>query len=145
MCVRSIVASFLLTAIGSISAQSVFALAAQPLYTELGGETKVTAFIKDAVAMWEQNPVLAEAFQSADPQRLQTQLVQQICALSGGGCVYKGRDMKSVHAGMDVTAAQFNALAEDLQTAMTKNAVPFSAQNRLIALLAPMKRVIVTK
>ncbi|TAF99309.1 MAG: group 1 truncated hemoglobin [Betaproteobacteria bacterium] len=145
MSVRSVVTSILLIAVGGFGAQVALAQTTPPLYADLGGEAKVTAFIKDAVALWEKNPVLAEAFQSADAERLQGQLVQQVCSLSGGGCTYKGRDMKSVHAGMDVTTAQFNALAEDLQTAMTKNAVPFGAQNRLIALLAPMKRVIVTK
>ncbi|TAG43650.1 MAG: group 1 truncated hemoglobin [Betaproteobacteria bacterium] len=145
MSVRSVITSILLIAVSGFGAQVALAQTTHPLYADLGGEAKVTAFIKDAVALWEKNPVLAEAFQSADSERLQGQLVQQVCSLSGGGCTYKGRDMKSVHAGMDVTTAQFNALAEDLQTAMAKNAVPFGAQNRLIALLAPMKRVIVTK
>lgn len=36
------------------------------------------------------------------------------------------------------TTAQFNALAEDLQFAMDSANVPFRAQNKLLAKLAPM-------
>lgn len=53
--------------------------------------------------------------------------------------------MKEVHAGLKVTNAQFNALAEDLQIAMERNSVPSYVQNKLVAKLAPMQRAIVTK
>ena len=70
---------------------------------------------------------------------------EQFCAALGGGCTYTGGDMKSVHAGMNVTNAQFNALAEDLYHAMTTVGVPYHTQNKIIGLLAPMQRDIVTK
>jgi hemoglobin len=46
---------------------------------------------------------------------------------------------------LKVNRAQFNALVENLQDAMAKNDVPSRTQNRLLALLAPMHRDIVTK
>ena len=39
----------------------------------------------------------------------------------------------------------FNALVEDLQIAMDKRGIPFRAQNRLLAKLAPMYREIETR
>jgi hemoglobin len=53
--------------------------------------------------------------------------------------------MKSVHAAMGLGQDDFNALAEDLQDAMDKEGIAFPVQNRLIAKLAPMQNVIVTK
>lgn len=53
--------------------------------------------------------------------------------------------MKAVHTDMGVQMKDFNALVEVLQTAMDAEQVPFSAQNKLLAKLAPMKRVIVER
>ena len=51
--------------------------------------------------------------------------------------------MKQAHAGLHITRAAFNALVEDLQAAMDENKVPYAAQNRLLAKLAPMSHDIV--
>ena len=84
-------------------------------------------------------------FANANLERLKLMLVQQVCYLTGGPCEYTGRDMKEAHAGMALNNADFNALAEDLQISMDREHVAFTAQNRLLAKLAPMQRVIVTK
>ncbi|NAV96740.1 group I truncated hemoglobin, partial [Salmonella sp. hn-h2] len=62
-----------------------------------------------------------------------------------GPCTYTGRDMASVHKGMGVNRADFNALVEDLQKAMNQHKIPFRAQNKLLAKLAPMHKVIITR
>jgi hemoglobin len=53
--------------------------------------------------------------------------------------------MRAAHADQGLQVRDFDALVEDLQAAMAKEGVPFWAQNRLLAKLAPMKRVIVTR
>lgn len=75
---------------------------------------------------------------------IKAMLVEQMCELMNGGCKYPGRDMKSSHANMKVNREAFNALVEQFQFAMDKHNVPFSAQNKLLAKLAPMYRVIET-
>ena len=52
--------------------------------------------------------------------------------------------MKDVHADMDITKADFNALVEVLQVSMEAKGIPFGAQNRMLARLAPMHREVVT-
>ena len=59
--------------------------------------------------------------------------------------MYSGKDMKAAHEKMGLRNMDFNALAEDLQTAMEKNGVASRAQNKLLAKLAPMEHQIVTK
>lgn len=41
--------------------------------------------------------------------------------------------------------ADFNALVEDLQIAMNQRGIPFRSQNKLLAVLAPMHREVITK
>ena len=63
----------------------------------------------------------------------------------GGPCTYTGNDMAKVHRGLGIDRAAFNALVEDLQMAMNKHDIPFRAQNKLLAKLAPMHRDVITK
>lgn len=91
------------------------------------------------------DPRIGHHFANARLPYLKAQLGEQFCELLGGGCKYAGADMKSSHAGRNLTNADFNFLAEDLQIVMAQHGVPFSAQNKLVAKLAPMQRDIVTK
>ncbi len=82
-------------------------------------------------------------FAETDLGKFKALLYAQLCELAGGPCHYSGRDMRTAHAKLDLTTAQFNALAEDLYVALNRSGVPYRLQNRLVALLAPMKRDIV--
>jgi hemoglobin len=70
--------------------------------------------------------------------------VDQFCQVMGGPCIYKGADMKSSHANLDITKADFNALVEVLQHTMDAQGIPFREQNKLLARLAPMHRDTIT-
>jgi hemoglobin len=84
------------------------------------------------------DPRTQRFFDNADQAAIKKHLVEQFCAILGGGCAYTGRDMRSAHQGFDIDRAQFNALVEDLQVAMTQKHIPFRAQNKLLAKLAPL-------
>jgi hemoglobin len=45
---------------------------------------------------------------------------------------------------MDINKGHFNALVEVLQVSMDAQGIPFAQQNRLLALLAPMHRDVIT-
>lgn len=83
-------------------------------------------------------------FESSDQERIKRQLVDQFCVIMAGPCTDDGRSMQAAHAGMGVNTAHFCALVEALQKAMNKHKVPFAAQNRLLAALAPMHRDVIT-
>ena len=85
---------------------------------------------------------------AADPQRLASfkmKLVDQICEASGGPCKYTGKDMKTAHAGMGISTADFNALVEDLVATLDKFHVKAQDKNALLGVLGPMKGDIVEK
>jgi len=89
------------------------------------------------------DPRIGRFFAKVDQTHLKAELTDQFCAILNGPCAYSGKPMDEVHSGLHITEANFNALVEDLQVAMDKNNVPFSAQNKLLARLAPMHRVVV--
>ena len=84
-------------------------------------------------------------FEKSDQTRIKEQLVDQFCEILRGPCKYGGADMKKIHSGSDINREAFFALVESLQKAMDKQNVPFSAQNKLLAILAPMHRDIVNQ
>ena len=110
------------------------------LYQRLGGYNAIVAVVDDFVGNVAADKRINRFFARANIGRLKARLVEQICQGTGGPCVYTGRTMKRAHEGQNIDRAAFNALVEDLQTAMDRNGVPFRAQNKLLAKLAPMYR-----
>ncbi len=114
------------------------------LYAALGEKAGIDRLASDLVERLLRHPRIGTHFKDAQPEALQQSLAEQFCALSGGPCTYQGADMLDVHADMDIDKGDFNALVEVLQRAMDAQGIAFSQQNRLLALLAPMHRDIIT-
>ncbi len=137
-----IVALAALMAAGGATAQMAPANAS--LYQALGEKPGLVQLVDDLMRRIEADNRLAPHFKEANKQRVKEQLVDQLCQVSGGPCEYKGADMKSAHASLDVRKGDFNALVEVLQDAMDARQIPFSTQNRLLAQLAHMHRHVIT-
>lgn len=114
-------------------------------FKEFGGKAGLTRIMDDFMVNLLKDPRTKPFFENSDQKRVKEQLVDQFCFILNGGCEYKGAKMKPIHANLGITREHFNALVEQLQFAMDKHNVPFRAQNRLLAVLAPMHRDIVTK
>lgn len=121
------------------------AAADDDLYNAFGGKTGLATLMDDFVGRLVADSRTKPFFEHADLDNLKLQLTNQLCALSGGPCEYGGRDMKTAHEGMGVRTSHFNALVEVLQESMDAKKIPFTVQNRMLALLAPMHRDIITK
>ncbi len=124
-----------------ISAALLAACASGPsttLYEQLGGEANINAFVDDFADRVQSNPRIARFFVESDMERFRTMLADFICEISAGPCQYQGDAMPSVHLGLGINDAHFNALVEDMIIAMEAHDVPTGAQNRLLAILAPM-------
>ena len=138
----SIAASTLLFA-GASMAQTMAAKDDQ-LYKAFGEKAGLVALMDDFMVRLLADPRTGPHFQPANQQRVKEQLVDQLCALGGGPCVYKGADMKSSHSNLDIKKSDFHALVEVLQVSMDAKGIPFRKQNEMLALLAPMNRDIIT-
>lgn len=121
------------------------ALAQDSLFQQLGGQAGVTRIADQSVTLFLADPRVKDDFDNINLDRLKQRLADQFCQIAHGPCVYRGRSMAEVHAGLDLTRAKFNAVAEDVQTAMEQIGIPYWTQNRLMVLLAPMQREVVTK
>ena len=116
-----------------------------PVYKEFGEIAGLTALMDDFMVILLADERTRPFFKDADQPKIKKLLAEQFCVILGGPCAYSGRDMKSSHKGLDIGRGHFNALVEDLQIAMDKRGIPFRAQNKLLAKLAPMHREIETK
>jgi hemoglobin len=115
------------------------------IYKEFGEKAGLVTIMDDFMINLLKDPRTKSAFENADQDRVKAQLVDQFCFILNGPCEYKGARMKPMHANLGIKREHFNALIEQLQVAMDKHNVPFRAQNKLLAVLAPMHRDIITK
>lgn len=115
------------------------------LVADFGGRDGIRRVAIRTVELSETDPRIADIFAAHDMVRLKRTLEEQFCYLLGAGCNYTGRNMRAAHAGLGATKSDLNALVENLQTAMREAGVPFAAQNRLLAKLAPMSKDVVER
>lgn len=110
-----------------------------------GGQEGIRKIVDRFVDLNTTDPRIEAIFKNHDMVRLRRTLFEQFCYILDAGCTYTGRDMKSSHKDLGTTRADLNALVENLQQAMREAKVPFPAQNRLLAKLAPMDRDVVER
>ncbi len=120
------------------------------LYERLGGKAAITAVVDEFVGRVAADNRINHFFAAtaSNPAQLAAfkgKLVDQICQAAGGPCKYTGKDMKTAHQGMGITAADFNALVEDLVGALDKLKVGAAEKNQLLGVLGPMQSQIVEK
>lgn len=133
---------------GTLAALTALALSSavqadDTLFEQLGGAARLRGAVNEFVLLIQADDRINFTFADTDLTKFKQLLYDQLCALANGPCKYTGRDMRTSHAKLNITDAQFNALAEDLYAALDRVHVPYRLQNKLVALLAPMERDIV--
>ena len=137
------------------SANSGGAMMTKSLYDRLGGEPAVRAVVDDFVGRAAADPAVnftrkgegnvEWAVTPEHVEHLKQGLRDFICVAAGGGCQYKGMDMRSAHAGMHITDAQFNAIGTDLKLSLDKFKVPAREQNELLSAVEGTRKDIVER
>ena len=116
------------------------------LWDRLGGQKSVEAVVHDFVGAAATNKKVnffrdgKFKLDATGVARLEKLLVELISANSGGPLKYTGRDMKSSHAGMQITEDEFNALVGDLVDTLKKYKVPQTEIDELVAIVASTKK-----
>lgn len=128
----------------AVAMMGISTASAQDYYAQYGGKAGITKLINTFVGNVANDPHINYYFAHTNIPHLKYELVQQVCMAVGGPCKYTGLSMRKAHAGMGVTTAAFNYLAQDMMDAMQTQKIPMSAQNYLIAILASMEPQIVT-
>lgn len=122
------------------------------LWDRLGGEPGVTKIVDDFVTLAAPDPKVDFSRggkykpTDADVAKMKRAIVEQISQASGGPLKYMGPDMKSVHKGMGITEAQFDAAGAHFKKALEKNKVaPEDVQKILDALGSYRKDIVEPK
>jgi hemoglobin len=118
----------------------------QTLYERLGGYDVVASIIDDLLTRMRNDPKMQRfgAGRSTDSLgRARQLLVDQMCALAGGPCVYIGRDMKTSHAGLQITESEWDVNIQYTLEALDKHKIPAKEKAEFIALFERYKADIV--
>ncbi|MBC6492314.1 group 1 truncated hemoglobin [Flavihumibacter stibioxidans] len=101
------------------SAKQPAIIATDTLYQRMGGEEGIASFVDSVVEAHVMNPVIRPRFlpylDSPDKVAL---IKKHFCEFLGVGCggpeTYSGRDMISVHKGMNISEAEYMAAIDDI-------------------------------
>jgi hemoglobin len=113
------------------------------LYARLGGRPAIEAVMTDFVGRATRDRRIAKRFEKTNAPALVAQLTDQLCQASGGPCRYTGKDMKTVHTGMQITDREWNITGGHIVAAMRAKRVGRKEQQEVMALLGSMKGDIV--
>lgn len=118
------------------------------LYQRLGGYDAVAAVTDDFLGRLATDKQLAKFFvgHSEDSlKKIRQHVIDQLCAATGGPCVYTGRDMKTSHKGLGITESDWNVAVGHLIATLDKFKVPDAEKNELLGALSGLKKDIVEK
>lgn len=113
--------------------------------TAFHGQAGIRRIADDLVTLSNADSRTSEIFMGQDHARLRRTLFEQFCFILNAGCSYTGRNMRDAHKDMGLQHGDMNALVEILQRAMMNEGVNFTAQNRFLAKLAPMRPDVVER
>jgi len=113
------------------------------LYERLGGKEAINMVVKDLLANGLADPRLKPRMSGMDAARCERQLTDFLCEATGGPCKYKGRDMKTAHAGAKVTEAEWQGFSDSLLKTFDRFNVPAHEREELLKMVIPMKGDIV--
>ena len=122
------------------------------LWEKLGGEKAVKAVVHDFVEAALKDPKVNFTrdgkfkFDDKRTARLEEHLVELISEIGRGPLAYTGlRGIKEIHAGMNITDAEFDALIGHLASSLKKNKVPAAEAEELVKFVGSAKPLIVGK
>jgi hemoglobin len=121
--------------------------AKKPLFERLGGQTAITKVVDSFVDRTAANPKVnffrEGRYKELDVVHLKKQVTSFMVKVTGGPNEYKGRDMKTAHSGMKITADEFTAIAGDLAATLDKFKIPKTEKDELMAIAASTQKDIV--
>jgi hemoglobin len=121
---------------------------APSLYQRLGGYDALAAVTDDFIGRLVTDSSLSRFFggHSKNSQgRIRQLVLDQLCAVTGGPCVYIGRDMKTTHAGLGIAQADWDKSVQLLVATLNKFTVPPKEQQEVLAAVSTLKGDIVER
>jgi hemoglobin len=117
------------------------------LYERVGRYDGIARIADDYLKGVRADPQLARFIgRSTDSLVRARQLLKdQLCALTGGPCVYVGRDMKTAHGGLGITESDWALNMKYMAAALDKSHIAESDKHQMLALIETFRKQIVEK
>ena len=115
----------------------------RPLFVRLGGQPAINAVVHEFVVATKADNRINQYFMNTDPVKLEEAMDDHVCAITGGGCTYKGKSMTAAHTGMKLRDPDFAAFVEDLQMVLDKLKVPARESGEVLAAFRGMQGEVV--
>jgi hemoglobin len=132
------------------------------LYTRLGGEVGISNIVNDVLPRLLQDPRInwdrsgakrGGLFHHSQPTTwkatsqnvamLKKHLVEFLALASGGPAHYTGKEIKPLHAGMQISNPEFDAAVGDVKASLDRMKVPNTEQKELLAIIESTRPQIV--
>ncbi len=116
------------------------------LYQRMGGYDVIAGIVDDFIGQLRIDPAFARfgGGRSMDSLKRTRQLVvDQLCNLTGGPCIYIGRDMKAAHAGLKITEAEWDSSIDKFKHSLNKYKIGGQEQQEFLDVLAKLRTDIV--
>ena len=120
------------------------------LFERLGGTKGIALIVDDVVETHMNNPAVSPRFlpYRDQPERLaviKQHTVDFFSAGSGGPAIYTGRDMPTTHAGMNISAAEYMHVMDDIMLVLDKHRIDEETKKEVLAILWSLKGMIMGK
>ncbi len=118
------------------------------LYERLGGYDAIAAFVTDYINRIRADPQFARFGTSRgnDKKKRDLQLnIDYMCKVTGGTNYYMGRDMKTTHAGLNITEKEWQANMRYMTEALERYQIPLKEKREVLAIVENMTPDIVEK
>src|SRR6266550_7133906 len=116
------------------------------LYQRLGGYDALAAVSDDFLGHLITDPQMGRFFVglSSDSRlKVRQHVVDFLCVATGGPCKYTGREMKTVHTGLNITESDWSSMVKYLVGTLDKFKVPEKEKNDVLTALSGLKGDIV--
>lgn len=122
--------------------------AEKTLYQRMGGYDAIAGIVDDFIGQLVKDKAFDRfgGGRSHDSLGRTRQLVvDQICHLTGGPCVYIGRDMKAAHEGLKITDAEWDSSIRKFDISLDKFKIGDAEHKEFIAMLQKLKPEVTEK
>ena len=127
-------------------------VAVKSLYDRVGGEKTIAAVVSDFIDLAQKDPKVNFARKGTPREwnptpenvaALKHSVTQYLCMATGGPQKYDGKDLKTAHQGMQITATEFDAMSADFAAALDHAKVAHPEHDDLMKIVAGTKALIV--
>ncbi|MGH7133703.1 MAG: group I truncated hemoglobin [Phycisphaerales bacterium] len=148
--------------VGSDSGGGANTAPQKTLYERLGGQAGVEALVDDMTARviadprvnfdrrnvskgWLGGSVKPWEASPGNIERFKLHMVEFISVAAGGPAEYTGKDIRTVHKGMNITNSEFDAMVGDIKTSMERLKIGRREMRDLLAVIETTRKQVVEK